>query len=221
MNLDVLLIAPVVLDLPPLAWMNESLSIGTQEGVHLEFLGGSTLTKAQVAAALRKRHDIVIWSGHGQPGELVGPGWKVQPEWIAVQARCGLPRLLILAACGSGLSDRNVTSLATEVSHNGINTVAFLVNVDDRAALIYNQELIGAAVAGADMWSAHRVAVEAIRDDFPETARGVTLIPGFTDGIRDFVLRIEGLEDGMCDLRTRVVGIEQAVGLLLQHFNLH
>jgi len=48
----------------------------------------------------------------------------------------------------------------------------------------------------------------------------VTLIPGFTDGIRDFVLRIEGLEDGMCDLHTRVVGIEQAVGLLLQHFSL-
>jgi len=186
----------------------------------MQFLGGQELTKTAAAAALRKRHDIVIWSGHGAPGELFGPGWKVQPEWIAVQARCGLPRLLVLAACGSGLSGRHVTSLASEVSRNGINTVAFPMQADDRAAMVYNQELIGAAVAGTDMWSAHRVALEAIRDEWPDVAKSVTLLPGFTDGMRDFIVRIEGLEGHVTDLCTRMAGLEQSMGLLLQHFHI-
>ena len=218
--LDVLLVAPVVPGLPPLSWMTEITSISAQQGVNLNFVGGETITKADIANVLRARHDIVLWAGHGRPGELLGPGWKVQPEWIAVQIRCGLPRLVILAACGSGITGRHMTALAAEVAHSGINTVAFLTNVDDRAALIYDQELIRAAAAGADMWSAHRVAVEAIRDDYPRTAKAATLIPGFTDGIRDFIVRIENLENGLNNLCTRVSDMGKSLDKLSQHFNL-
>jgi hypothetical protein len=202
--LSVTLFAPEVEGLPRLAWLAEIGAIGRMEGVELRVSGGPDVQLGEVAEELRRRRDVMIWSGHGQPGALLMPaGKQVRSRWLATQVHCGMPKLLVLAACGSLAKDEHLKSLAAEVAKVGVNVVGFPTRTDDMAAATYNVELIRAMVAKASVGQATDVALEAIMEMHPETAREVFLIPGLMNGYRDVVIRLEALELGQQMLTER------------------
>jgi hypothetical protein len=193
-------IAPVAPDEQPLAWLTEIGEIGAIDGVKLKIVAGPKVSRAQIAQALRSRHDVTVWSGHGAPGGLAMPdGSFVQPKWLATQSRCGIPRVMILAACGSQLRDEHLKSMVEEISRQGLNGVGFPAHTEDPAAITFTTELVRAFVAGASVGVAFDVAMESIAET--ETARGVFLVPGLSNGYRDVVLRLEALEAGQHELR--------------------
>lgn len=205
-------IAPEIPGAAPLSWLAEIGDIAAIEGVHLNLVTGPKITRAQVAQALRHRHDLTVWSGHGAPGGLQMPDLgMIAPKWIATQARCGLPRLIVLAACGSQLRDDQLKSMTEEISRQGLNAVGFPASTEDPAAVLFNVELARALVAGATVGNAFDVALEAI--SHTATAKGVFLTPGLTNGYRDVVVRMEALEAGQHELRDGVRLIMDHLGI--------
>lgn len=212
--LDVTLFAPEVEGLPPLAWMREIGQISAIDGVDLKVIGGPDTRKNDVSMALRDRTDVMIWSGHGAPGGLMlAKNQVLRAQWLATQVRCGIPRVLVIASCGSLARDAQMKSLAAEVSKAGINAVGFPMAAEDMAAATYNVELIRALRAGASVGTATDVALESIVDDFPDTAQGVFLMAGLTNGYRDIVIRLEAVETGQKMLMERFDMVIDAVGV--------
>lgn len=190
--LDVLLIAPDPPGMPELAWLDELSEIGTLKNVVLTFIAKKHATRSEVANALRERHDIVIWSGHGMPGELIlSDGSRVNGPWIATQARGGAPRVFIVSACMSAVPNGSLQRLADSLSQVGINTVAMLAPVADNACVVYNVEFVRAMIAGTDVGNAHRVALRSMADISEQTAQACIFIPGMTDGYRFIIDRID------------------------------
>lgn len=211
--LTVTLFAPEVESLPRLAWLAEIGALSAIDGVDVQVVGGPDTRKNDVAAGLRRRADVMIWSGHGEPGGLaLGRATVVRPQWLATQVRCGIPRLLVVAACGSLARDEHMRSLAAEVAKAGINVVGFPLEADDMAAATYNIELIRALRAGASVGTATDVALESIADEFAKTAKGVFLMPGLTNGYRDIVVRLEAVECGQRSLLERMDLVLDALG---------
>jgi len=189
-RLDVVVVAPEVPGQAPLALLGEIGELGAVTDVNLEVIGGAQATLDRIALALRHRADVVIWSGHGRPGRLLAVDGEVDGEWLATQARCGAPRVLILATCGSGGSNE-LESLVAEVSRVGINVVGMPVGMGDRAAITFNKEFLRALVAGADVYTAHRVATKQVAALDVMLADGIILVPGLTNGYRAIVERID------------------------------
>lgn len=211
-SLNVTWIAPEVQGLEPLQWLAEIGDIGAIDGVDLKIVAGPKVTRSQIAQALRRRHDITVWSGHGMAGGLAMPdGSYIQPKWLAIQSRCGIPRVMILAACGSQLRNEQLKSMVEEISRQGINGIGFPAHTEDHAAITFTTELVRAFVAGSNVGMAFDVALESISET--ETSRGVFLVPGLSNGYRDVVLRLEALESGQEELR---VGI----GLIMDHMGI-
>jgi hypothetical protein len=201
-------IAPEVRGLAPLAGLSELGQIADIPGIALTIVSGATVARGNVSAALRKRSDVVIWSGHGRPGRLVLPGGEVSAKWLAAQVRGALPRLVVLAACGSLVRDEHLKSMAEELSRAGINVVGFPLETEDRAAVCFTVELVRSMSAGCAMGQAFDVAMEEICG-LP-TAAGVFLVPGLTNGYRDIELRLEAVEAMATETR-------DLVRLLLDH----
>ncbi len=191
-ELTVTWIAPEVPGLQPLAFLSELGQIAKIDGVGLNIVAGTQITRSDVARALRARCDVLLWSGHGRPGELVLPDGPVRAKWVAAQARAGVPRLVVLAACGSLLRDDGLKSMAEEVSRLGLNCVGFPLEANDAAAICFNVELVRAMAAGCAVGAAFDVALDEICN--VATAAGVFLVPGLTNGYRDIVLRLEAVE---------------------------
>jgi hypothetical protein len=213
-RLQVTLFAPEISGYPSLAWLREIGGISAIEGVDLTVIGGPDTRRNELAMGLRKRADVMIWSGHGtQGGLLIAGNQLLRAQWLATQVRCGIPRVMVIAACGSIARDTQMRSLAAEVAKNGINVVGFPLATEDLAAAIYNTELIRALVAGASVGVATDVALESIVDDHPETAQGIFLMPGLTNGYRDIVMRLEGVETGQHMLMERFDLVLDSLGI--------
>jgi hypothetical protein len=190
-QLRVCVIAPEAPGLPPLRWGRELGGLAEIEGVSLELVAGPDVREANVAQALRKTHEVVIWSGHGKEnGLILGNGHVVKGRWVAAQARGGTPRAMVIAACGSGCNDDQNESLAWQVSKVGINVIGFPLELEDEAAICYTTEFVRTLIAGSDVGEAHDVAVEAIEHDYPGTSRQIALTPGLTNGYRYIVQRM-------------------------------
>jgi hypothetical protein len=209
--LEVVWIAPEAPGYPKLAWLDEIGQLADLAGVNLTIVAGPKVDRTAVARALQRRHDVTVWSGHGDAGVLLLANGIVQAKWLATQVRCGMPRVLVLAACGSLMKDEHLRSIAQEISLRGINAVGFPVRAEDDSAVIYNVELVRALQAGADLGAAHEAAIESIADS--KTAAGVFLLPGLTNGYRDVILRLESLESGQDQL-------QDGVGLILKHLGI-
>lgn len=213
-TLKVTLFAPEVEGLPRLAWMSEIGGISAIEGVDLTVVGGPETRRNDVATALRSRADVMIWSSHGTPGGLlIAKNQLLRAQWLATQVHCGIPRLLVIAACGSLARDAHMKSLAAEVAKAGVNVVGFPLAAEDMAAATYNIELIRALVAGASVGTATDVALESIVDDHPETASGIFLMAGLTNGYRDIVIRLEAVEAGQKQLMERFDLVIDSLGI--------
>ena len=204
-TLDVLVIAPKPSNLPALAWWTEFNQLTAIEGVTLTVVGDSNATRAPVSQALRRQYDAVIWSGHGHKNTLwLADGSRIDGEWLATQAKCGAPRVFVVAACLSAASGDELESLTGELSRAGINSVGMLVSVEDRAALIYSVEFIRALRAGADVGQANRVATRSMEQQCPGAGCGVILVPGLTNGYRAIVDRLARFEGRLDTIETRL-----------------
>jgi len=203
-KLSVCVIAPETPGLAPLRWGAELGGLAEIQGVAMELVIGPAVVEASVAQALRERHDVVIWSGHGQEnGLLLGNGHIVRGRWVAMQAREAAPRVLVLAACASGEPNDRNESLPWLIAKTGINVIGFPAGLPDLTAVQYNTEFVRSLVAGSDVGEAHDVALECIAPTWPEVAREIRLTPGLTNGYRFIVERINEqdqrlrrLEDG-------------------------
>lgn len=220
-GLTVTLFAPEIDGLPKLAWLTEVGALAQMAGVELQICGGADVQLGTVAEELRRRRNVLIWSGHGRPGALLLPaGKQVRARWLATQVRCGIPQLLVLAACGSLAADEHLKSLAAEVAKVGVNVVGFPTHADDMAAATYNVELIRAMLAGASVGQATDVALEAIAETYPDTARGVFLIPGLMNGYREVVVRLDALELGQQTLERGQQKQTESIDLILDHMGI-
>jgi hypothetical protein len=189
--LRVTLIAPQTPGYEPLAWLDEIAAAGQMEGVQLRIVAGDDVTRARAAQALREPAEVVIWSGHGaENGLLLSDGSVIHGKWLATQARVAAPRVLVAAACGSAVMDPRLESIAGELSRAGINAVGFPLRASDRAATTYNIELLRALAAGADVGTAHEVALESAAAQSPQTAAGIYLTPALTNGYRVILARL-------------------------------
>jgi hypothetical protein len=204
-------IAPEVESLPTLKWLSELGQIGQIEGVTLQTLTGA-VTKPQVVNALKRRTHVMLWSGHGEPGGLCIPKYTrngtapthdlVTPEWLAMYAVIGRPRLVILAACSSLLRDKDLNSMAEEISGAGLNVVGFPAAAEDAAVVPFNVELVTALANGAKLFQAFKVALNSIKSS--ATAAGVFLLPGYTNGNSELIERIETIESSMLDMHAEM-----------------
>ena len=207
-KLRVLVIAPEAPGCEPLAWLAEIGAIGEIEGVALAVACGPGVTAAAAARALRRGADVIIWSGHGREnGLLLGDGATVNGKWLATQVKSGCPRLAVIAACGSAVKDARLRSLVGELSQAGVNAIGFPLATADRAAVGYNVELVRALVAGADVGTAHEIAVEGIAAGDPHTAAGAFLVPGLVNGYRALLDRMEGFEARLAHIERALEGI--------------
>jgi hypothetical protein len=198
--LDVTWIAPVVPKLAPLALLEELGRIDKITGVAIKTTTGEVLLD-NVAAALSRRANLLVWSGHGVPGGLLlSNRHLVRPRWLATQVARGCrPSVAILAACDSQVRDASLNSFAAALSRQGVNVVGFPAQATDAAAGTFIVEFIRSLALGTSVMDGFDDALEAISDQ--ETARGVFLTPGLLNipvnleqQLQDICLSLQRLE---------------------------
>ena len=209
----VLLVAPEAVGVPRLAWVDELTAIAGVEGVELTVCGGRQATRAGVAARLRCEWDVIIWSGHGAPGRLLLADGPVGADWLACMMRQQPPGVVVLSACFSGARDEALHSIAETLSQSSVTCVGMWVEVEDRAAVVYDVEFVRAYASGGSVAVAHRVAVQQVALEYPGQAGAAFLLPGLVNGygkIRDELAAItrrlavvEEKLDGLLSIGTR------------------
>jgi hypothetical protein len=211
MCFDVSWIAPEAKGLPALGWLGELGQLAQIEGVRVHTCTGQ-FTRQQLAAELRRRARVKLWTGHGTAGGLLAPdGTLIRPKWLATQAKVGLPQVVVLAACASQERDDELHSMAEEISRAGVNVIGFPAGTEDAAAVAFNVELVRALASGARLGDAFDVALEEI--GHTRTARGVFLAGGLMNGYSDVVNRLETLEAGQRELK-------DGIGLIMEHLGI-
>lgn len=203
-KLRVLLVAPEVRGVPPLAWMNELTQIAAVPGVELEICGGAQAGRAAVAGRLHQWWDCILWSGHGAPGRLLLADGPVGGDWLACVMRQAPPSVVVLAACFSAARDQALTSLAETLSQSGITTVGMWVEVADSAAVIYNVEFVRALALSGSVATAHRVAVEQVAWEHPAAAGAAFLLPGLVNGYRKIAEELAGIHKRLDDVESKL-----------------
>ena len=174
-------VAPSVLDLPKLGWLEELGRLQKINNVVITSLTGSDISLDDVASALCEPCDVFVWSGHGAPGGLLLPDHTlVKTRWLAAQVSRGCsPQVVILAACGSQGRDDDLRSLTETICRVGVNAIGFPTKAEDIAAGRFTVEYVRALAANSSVVQAFDVALESIQDEV--TASGVFLTPGIRD----------------------------------------
>lgn len=209
-------IYPEVPGLDPLRWMMELGRLSEIPGVELKLTIGPEIREPQVAAALRDEADVIVMSGHGEENGFILPNRKIlRGRWIGTQAkgRDRAPRVIILASCGSACADERNDSLTWQIAKTGINAVGMPPNVPDEAAIYYVTEFTRALITGVDVGEAHDVAVDVIRDEWPDVARTLQFLPGLANGYRFIVERLNEQDNRLAKLED---GQEKILSLLQQ-----
>lgn len=204
-------IAVQIPGLPELRLLSEIGALDNMAEVELTRVAGDRVTRTEVARALRRSADLMLWSGHGGPNQLAIPGGAVSGAWVATQLRAGAPRLAVFAACGSDVGDNLLRSVTLAVARRGINAIGFPLRVNDAAAATYIIELARALVAGADVAVAHEVAIEEIGGEDLAAARGIELRGGLMNGYRELLDRMDGFD-------ARLGRVEGVVDAVAEHF---
>jgi len=174
-------IAPVVDGQTQLAWLSELGRIQKIVNVRVLTLTGNKVYLDDVATILRSPADVVVWSGHGAPGGLLlSDNSLVRTKWLATQvSRNGRVKVMVMAACGSQVRDKNLRSLTEAICRAGVNVIGFPTQAEDSAAGTFTVEYIRALSVNTSVAQAFDVALEAIAD--APTASGVFLTPGILD----------------------------------------
>ena len=177
-------VAPRLPGMPELAWMRELDGLSEIPNVHVNSVTGDTLTRNRVATALTIKADIVIISGHGEPGAILLPGdehgyEKIQSHWMTEIIRNGAqPDIVILGACGSNLKDEDLHSLVDALCRGGVNAIGFPAEANDIQLGKFAIEFVRIRAGGSHLLKAFDAAQEVISRDL---ARRVFFGPGVHD----------------------------------------
>ncbi len=206
--LSILLIAPQPPGLPELSWWREFNQLLTIENIAITVLGHENATVAHVANALHERHDVIVWSGHGEKNMLItSDSMTVDGTWLATHAQVGAPRVVVIATCWSAAGDNNF-GLIGNLSRAGINAIGMSTMVEDRVALLYSVEFVRALSANDDVAIAHQIALHNLEQQYPNMSHGIVLLPGLMNGYHVIAERLE-------DLENRLLKLEKQIALLL------
>lgn len=181
-QLRLLLIAPEPPTLPRLAWTEELASLAELPDLRMTLCRGPAAVRAGVATHLNRSHDCILWVGHAAPGRLLLSDGAVSADWLACMMRQAPPSVAVLSACFSGSRDTALQSIAETLSQSGITTVGMWAAVSDRAAAVYDTEFVRALASGANVATAHRVAIAQLAIEYPAEAGAAFLLPGLVNG---------------------------------------
>ena len=137
--------------------------------------------------------DIIIWSGHGAPGRLLLADGPVGADWLACMMRQRPPGVALLSACFSGERDDALHSIAETLSQSSVTCVGMWVEVEDRAAVVYDVEFVRAYRSAGSVVVAHRVAVGQMAMEYPGQAGAAFLLPGLVNGYGKITAELEGI----------------------------
>jgi hypothetical protein len=161
---NVLFIAPEIANFPRLALWDEAYQLEDIRGVNVEKLMGPGVDRRRLQAALERPYDVILWAGHGQAGRLPIAGGYITPRALANTLRKHPPQVIIVSACFSAVRDDKVmSSIAECLASAGIDTIAMLTSVEDKAAIVYDVELVRCLAQGSEFDEAHESALEALR----------------------------------------------------------
>ena len=200
----ILIVAPEAAGLAPLAWAAELAQVAEIGGVEPVVCAGARATRTAIGARLAESWDVVLWSGHGAPGRLMAADGPVSAEWLACMMRQNPPGVVLLSACYSGLRDDSLHSIAESLSQSSITCVGMWVGVADRAAVVYDVELLRAYVSGRSVALAHRVAVAQVAMEYPGMAGAAFLLPGLVTGYGKIEKRLGGIEERLATLEQKL-----------------
>lgn len=160
-----LVIAPEIEGLPRLAQSSELTRLSDARGIDVDPLTGPLVTLERVQARLRdNNYDAVLWSGHGRNGRLLLPGGReVEPRWLASEVHRSGASLAILAVCDSA-QRKGYEGFADVLPAAGINMIGMASEIGDTAAVDYDVALLHALLNGDNLREAHRIGLEAIKD---------------------------------------------------------
>lgn len=159
----VLAVAPEVAGLPRLAAADELARVGDVPTVRLQVLLDATRQRI-IDRLSREPFDVLLWVGHGGPGELLLQDDVIEPQWLAAQLTSYNVRLAVLSVCEStGRPAAGPSSLgfADVLPAAGIDAVTMATAVADKAAAAYDVALLQALAGGVSLRQAHQVGVAA------------------------------------------------------------
>lgn len=160
----VLAVAPEVAGLPRLAAAEELGRVGDVPAVRLQVLLDATRQRI-IDRLSRDPFDVLLWVGHGGPGELLLQDDVIDPQWLAAQLMSYNVRLAVLSVCETTVRPAGGPSslgFADVLPAAGIDAVTMsMANVTDRAAAAYDVALLQALAGGVSLRQAHQVGVAA------------------------------------------------------------
>lgn len=159
----VLAVAPEVAGLPRLAAADELSRVGDVPTVRLQVLLDATRQRI-IDRLSRDPFDVLLWVGHGGPGELLLQDDVIDPQWLAAQLMSYNVRLAVLSVCETTVRPAGGPSslgFADVLPAAGIDAVTMSMAVADRAAAAYDVALLQALAGGVPLRQAHQVGVAA------------------------------------------------------------
>ena len=159
----VLAVAPEVNGLPKLAAADELARVGDVPTVRMQVLLDATRQRI-IDRLSREPFDVLLWVGHGGPGELILQDDVIEPQWLAAQLTSYNVRLAVLSTCESTVRPAGSPSalgFADVLPAAGIDAVTMATAVADKAAAAYDVALLQALAGGVSLRQAHQVGVAA------------------------------------------------------------
>lgn len=160
----VLAVAPEVAGLPRLAAADELARVGDVPAVRLQVLLDATRQRI-IDRLSRDPFDVLLWVGHGGPGELLLQDDVIEPQWLAAQLTSYNVRLAVLSVCETTVrpaAGPSSLGFADVLPAAGIDAVTMsMAEVTDRAAAAYDVALLQALAGGVTLRQAHQVGVAA------------------------------------------------------------
>ncbi len=220
-KLTVTNIAPKAPGQQPLEWLDELGGIAKIPNVDFRMVGGPTCNRDAIAAAFEEQREVFILTGHGVPGGLAFPGDDGQIDFMGPLELAGLvkaaaPRLVVVALCNSMTRNERGDNLTDLIARRGINVIGYNVKANDRAAVRFNIELVRFLARGLDLGDAFEAAREIISPIDPDTAAGVFLTGGISNGLNAFVKRLDAFECRQDNLERAVDEIRRNVATMME-----
>lgn len=160
----VLAVAPEVNGLPRLAAADELARVGDVPTVRMQVLLDATRQRI-IDRLSREPFDVLLWVGHGGPGELLLQDDVIEPQWLAAQLTSYNVRLAVLSVCETTVrpaAGPSSLGFADVLPAAGIDAVTMsMAEVTDRAAAAYDVALLQALAGGVTLRQAHQVGVAA------------------------------------------------------------
>lgn len=208
---NVIFIAPEVQGLDKLAVWDEVYLLEDISGVHIEKIMGPGIDRRRLQPIFEKSYDVMLWAGHGQAGRLRLSTGHITPRALANAMHKYPPAVIIVSACFSAVRDDKImNSIAECLAGAGIDTIAMQTSIEDKAAMVYDVEIVRCLAAGAEFDEAHWSALEALRS-LNGAAAAIVPMQFYGKHPRDLMAPDASISQKLCDINKRLDAITELV----------